>query len=188
MVSEQDVLEALKSVAGPDGRTPVSRTNGVAGLTVRNDKVYLAASDNNPNLRGLLVEVDSGGNVGNVGKIIAERGNITLLGLAVNQGKGGVLRATTSVDARRLQDALDKVTSVHDQLAALGQGATGLADLDEHDLDAVRAAINSGLGGVLADYNAAVDQRTALDPQHDATVEQLRQQANAVITALDSIS
>jgi hypothetical protein len=97
-------------------------------------------------------------------------------------------RATTSVDARRLQDALDKVTSVHDQLAALGQGATGLADLDEHDLDAVRAAINSGLGGVLADYNAAVDQRTALDPQHDATVEQLRQQANAVITALDSIS
>jgi ATP-binding protein involved in chromosome partitioning len=42
MVSEQDVLEALKSVAGPDGRTPVSRTNGVAGLTVRNDKVYLA--------------------------------------------------------------------------------------------------------------------------------------------------
>ena len=42
MVSELDVLEALKSVAGPDGRTPVSRTNGVAGLTVRNDKVYLA--------------------------------------------------------------------------------------------------------------------------------------------------
>jgi ATP-binding protein involved in chromosome partitioning len=42
MVSENDVLEALKAVAGPDGRTPVSRTNGVAGLTVRNDKVYLA--------------------------------------------------------------------------------------------------------------------------------------------------
>jgi ATP-binding protein involved in chromosome partitioning len=42
MVSEQDVLEALKSVAGPDGRTPVSRTNGVSGLTVRADKVYLA--------------------------------------------------------------------------------------------------------------------------------------------------
>ncbi|WP_158809807.1 Mrp/NBP35 family ATP-binding protein [Beijerinckia sp. L45] len=42
MVSEQDVLEALKSVAGPDGRTPVSRTNGISGLTVRVDKVYLA--------------------------------------------------------------------------------------------------------------------------------------------------
>jgi ATP-binding protein involved in chromosome partitioning len=44
MVSENDVLEALKAVAGPDGRTPVSRTNGVAGLTVRNDKVYVALS------------------------------------------------------------------------------------------------------------------------------------------------
>ena len=42
MVSEQDVLEALKSIAGPDGRTPVSRTNGISGLTIRVDKVYLA--------------------------------------------------------------------------------------------------------------------------------------------------
>src|ERR1700722_7085250 len=44
MVNEQDVLAALKSVAGPDGRNPVSRENGVAGLTIRNDKVYLALS------------------------------------------------------------------------------------------------------------------------------------------------
>ncbi len=42
MVSEQDVLEALKGVAGPDGKNPVSRANGVAGLTVRDDKVFLA--------------------------------------------------------------------------------------------------------------------------------------------------
>ena len=42
MVSEQDVLEALTGIAGPDGRTPVSRANGVAGLTVRGAKVYLA--------------------------------------------------------------------------------------------------------------------------------------------------
>ena len=42
MVDEQDVLAALKSVAGPDGRNPVSRENGVAGLTIRNGKVYLA--------------------------------------------------------------------------------------------------------------------------------------------------
>ncbi len=44
MVSEQDVLEALKSIAGPDGKTPVSRANGVSGLTVRGNKVYLALS------------------------------------------------------------------------------------------------------------------------------------------------
>jgi ATP-binding protein involved in chromosome partitioning len=42
MVDEQDVLAALKNVAGPDGRNPVSRENGVVGLTIRNGKVYLA--------------------------------------------------------------------------------------------------------------------------------------------------
>ena len=41
---------------------------------------------------------------------------------------------------------------------------SGLADLDQHDLDAVRAAVQAGLAGALADYNAAVDQRAALDP------------------------
>ena len=42
MVSEKDVLDALRTVAGPDGRTSVSRTNGIAGLTIRDDKVYLS--------------------------------------------------------------------------------------------------------------------------------------------------
>ena len=42
MVSEKDVLDALRTVAGPDGRTSVSRTNGIAGLTIREGKVYLA--------------------------------------------------------------------------------------------------------------------------------------------------
>ena len=52
----------------------------------------------------------------------------------------------------------------------------------------VFTAIQGGLAGKLADYNAAVDQRTALDPQHDAALEQLRQQANAVITALTAFT
>ena len=79
------------------------------------------------------------------------------------------------------------VATVRDQLAALDQGVNGLADLDQHDLETVRAAVQAGLAGSLADYNTAVDQRTALDPQHDATLEQLRQQANAVIAALDAL-
>lgn len=75
-------------ITTPDGQTI---------LAASKDKVYLAVSSDDPNLRGLLVEVGTGGNVENVGKIVAERGNITLLGLAVNQN--GYLRATTSVDA-----------------------------------------------------------------------------------------
>jgi filamentous hemagglutinin family protein len=58
------------------------------------DRVLVAASDD-PDLRGLLVEVSTGGEVTNLGSLIAERGNISLLGLAVNQD--GVARATTSV-------------------------------------------------------------------------------------------
>jgi filamentous hemagglutinin family protein len=70
----------------PDGQT----------LLAAGQKVYLAASSD-PNLRGLLVEVDSGGTTtnANLGNIIAERGNITLAGIAVNQD--GRLKATTSV-------------------------------------------------------------------------------------------
>jgi hypothetical protein len=92
-------------------------------------------------------------------------------------------RADTSSDAAQLQQALDAVGTVREQLRAVDQGVVGVADLDQQDLDAVRAAVQSGLGGKLADYNTAVDQRAALDPRHDAALEQLRQQANAVITA-----
>jgi hypothetical protein len=100
-------------------------------------------------------------------------------------------RAATSNDLKHLRNAQDAVASVHDQLAALdapAAGATGLADLDQKDLEAVRAAIQAGLAGKLTDYNTAVDQRTALDPQHDTALEQLRQQANAVITALTTLT
>jgi hypothetical protein len=97
-------------------------------------------------------------------------------------------RATASKDSKRVRNAQDVVATVHDQLAALEPGVAGLADLDQKDLDAVRAAIQGGLAGKLADYNAGVDQRTALDPQHDAALEQLRQQANAVITALTALT
>ena len=93
-------------------------------------------------------------------------------------------RATSSTDAEHLQRAQQAVTSVHDQLSAIGKGVGDVSDLDQRDLGAVRDAIQAGLAGNLTAYNAAVDQRAALDPQHDAAVELLRQQANAVITAL----
>jgi len=78
------------SIATPDGQTILG-----AGTNA----VYLAASSN-PNMRGLLIEVDGGGTTGtvtNTGSISAPRGNITLAGLMVNQQ--GTLSATTSVSA-----------------------------------------------------------------------------------------
>jgi len=82
--------------------TPSGQTILAAG-----EKIYLAASSD-PNLNGLLVEVDGEGVVTNgeeanagrtpeqlLGQILAERGNITLAGLAVNQL--GRVSATTTV-------------------------------------------------------------------------------------------
>jgi filamentous hemagglutinin family protein len=77
-------------ISTPDGQTILG-----AGKTV-----YLAASSD-PALRGLLIEVDASGlansSASNQGTIIADRGNITLAGLLVNQS--GRLTATTSVNA-----------------------------------------------------------------------------------------
>ncbi|ODU50842.1 MAG: hypothetical protein ABS92_01755 [Thiobacillus sp. SCN 63-374] len=74
--------------------TPEGQTILAAG-----SKVYLAVSDD-PNLRGFLVEVDSpdsgGGTATNTGVILAERGNVSMTGLTVNQS--GRVTATTSVN------------------------------------------------------------------------------------------
>jgi filamentous hemagglutinin family protein len=62
-------------------------------------QVYLAASSD-PALRGLLIEVNAAGTSGtatNNGVITADRGNITVAGLVVNQA--GQMTATTSVSA-----------------------------------------------------------------------------------------
>jgi hypothetical protein len=96
-------------------------------------------------------------------------------------------RTNSSLEARRLTAAQRRARSVGDQLTALGKGVSDLGDMDQRDLDAVKAAIQAGLGGDLSGYNAAVDSRRALDPQHDAAVEQLREQANAVISALNDL-
>lgn len=79
---------------------PTVTNNGVIttseGQTIlaAGKKVYLQASSDPA---GFLVEVDSGGTATNLGKIVADRGNITMMGLAVNQA--GTLSATTSVRA-----------------------------------------------------------------------------------------
>lgn len=80
------------NIATPQGQT----------ILAAGSKVYLAAPASGSKLRGFLVEVDplSSGDTSsvatNLGQIVAERGNITLAALAVNQQ--GLLRATTTVD------------------------------------------------------------------------------------------
>jgi filamentous hemagglutinin family protein len=99
-VAEGAKLESAKSgrvlIFAPTivNKGTISTPEGQQVLAAAKDRVLIAASDD-PNLRGLLVEVSTGGDVTNLGSLIAERGNISLFGMAVNQE--GVARATTSV-------------------------------------------------------------------------------------------
>src|ERR1700675_3134409 len=42
MVSDQDVLTALQSVPGPDGKTPLPGSGALSGLSIKDGKVYLS--------------------------------------------------------------------------------------------------------------------------------------------------
>ena len=73
----------------------VNTPDGQAVLVAAKDKVYLQEAGSDSDIRGLLVEVGTGGAVNNTGKVLAERGNASLMGFAVNQQ--GMVKATSSV-------------------------------------------------------------------------------------------
>lgn len=80
----------------------INSNNGQVVLAGSRKEVYLAVSDEDPNLRGYLVEVDSGesderGAVVNAGKIQANLGNVTLIASDILQA--GKIKATTAIDA-----------------------------------------------------------------------------------------
>jgi filamentous hemagglutinin len=102
-----------------DNRGTISTPDGQTILAAGNS-IFLATSVTDPNVRGLLVEVSLGGTVNNgpcttgssgtacdsqaatdpgklIGQIVAAHGNVTLLGLAVNQN--GRVSASTTVRA-----------------------------------------------------------------------------------------
>ena len=68
----------------PDGQT----------ILAAGEQIYLKSSTDPA---GLIVEVNAGGTAANLGTIVADRGNVTLVGLAVNQQ--GRISASTSVRA-----------------------------------------------------------------------------------------
>ncbi|MBI3545020.1 MAG: filamentous hemagglutinin N-terminal domain-containing protein [Gammaproteobacteria bacterium] len=127
-----------------DNHGDISTPGGQAILAASHDKIYLANSDD-PHLRGLLVEVNTGGDVSNWGKIIAERGNVSMIGFIVNQN--GVARATTAInvngsirlvarDAVSFVDAKTEATK-KDQIPLATK--TGTLTLGENSLTEVSA-------------------------------------------------
>jgi len=78
-------------------RGNVESSGGQVIMAAATDKVYLqeASTTANSDVRGLLVEVATGGKVENLGSISSNHGNVTLMGFAVNQ-KGTVSATTTT--------------------------------------------------------------------------------------------
>jgi filamentous hemagglutinin len=73
----------------------VRADDGQVIMAAATDKVYLQEDKSDSSTGHLLVEVNTGGDVRNIGQIVAKRGNITLMGFAVNQE--GLVSASTSV-------------------------------------------------------------------------------------------
>ena len=124
-----------------ENRGEISTPGGQAVLAASSDKVFLANADDE-NLRGLLVEVDTGGSVTNVGKIIAERGNVSLIGIVVNQN--GVVRATTSVNVNGSVHLLARDKASVEVKAGLGKATatqTGRLVLGENSVTEVQPAV-----------------------------------------------
>ncbi len=132
------VQPGAQLTAGDQGRILLAGqtvTNG-GSLSAPDGQVILAAgtqvflqADSDPSLRGLIVEVDGKGTAANqlTGFLSAPRGNITMVGLAVNQD--GRISATTSVSANgsiRLEAAGGATVSggIGDQNVTSTQGGT----------------------------------------------------------------
>ncbi len=80
--------------ANVENRGSLEAADGQVILAAGDELVLLNSTDSD--LRGFLVEVANGGTVTHSGEIVTERGNTTLVGLAVNQS--GRISATTSLD------------------------------------------------------------------------------------------
>lgn len=153
------------------------------------DKVYLQETSNDSSLRGLVVEVATGGDVTNLGSMISESGNTTLMGFAVNQK--GRISATTSVSANGSIRLLAR------------EGATGRREGDKWLLQSSRTQrsqdLDDGLGKQakvtlasdslteatpnLADKTKAVDGQTQEISKIEVMAKHIDMESGAVIRA-----
>ena len=110
-------------LAGPEVRNAgtIEAPDGQVILAA-GQKIYLAASQD-PQLRGLLVEVDQGGTARNLpgGTLSSARGNVTMVGFALNQEGRVSATSTVSVNGSIRLVARDTVSATEVQGVRLPQ-------------------------------------------------------------------
>lgn len=91
-------VENQGNISTPDGQAVMAAGDKVWLKTPTSEVIYASeANPSYPATRGLLVEVSGDGSVANLGSVLAQRGNITMVGYAVRNA--GKLAATTSAQA-----------------------------------------------------------------------------------------
>lgn len=160
-----EVADGARITATPNGRVILIggevrnagtiETSGPGGqviLAAARDEVFLFFPQD-PDLRGLGVELGDGGTVENLGRIVARQGNVTLAGLTVNQR--GLVRATSAVDVNgsiRLQ-ARDGATTITEVVGV------------QTPLPSRAGTVTLGAGSVTEVVPDPDDRGTAIDDQ-----------------------
>ena len=170
------ILEGAKITSGKNGRIiaaapsvqnagTLTAPDGQILLVAAKDKVYLQEASGDPSLRGLVVEVQTGGDVTNAGQLITDRGNTTMMGFAVNQQ--GRITANTSVSANgsiRLL-AREGATVQKTSSGYLLQPGTTKREQDQGDGLGVDATVNLANGSQTIATPNLKDKTTAVDGQ-----------------------
>jgi len=94
VINAADTGRILLAAPQVENDGTITAPDGQVILVAATDKVYLQESSTS-DLRGLLVEVKTGGDVKNLGTILTDRGNTTMMGFAVTQQ--GIISASSSV-------------------------------------------------------------------------------------------
>lgn len=123
----------------------VTADGGQAMLIASEDRVFLRPSDNSE-LRGFLVEVDTGGTVTNTGTVQSKRGNVTMVGNAVNQNGKAISSTTVSANGSitlKAQDKGDVEIGQQVQDNSLQASRSGKLQLGENSLTDVELELDS---------------------------------------------
>ncbi|MGC3981020.1 MAG: filamentous hemagglutinin N-terminal domain-containing protein [Steroidobacteraceae bacterium] len=142
------------------------------------EKVYLTSSQD-AKLRGLYVEVDGGGTATNAvaGTLQAARGNITMVGLAVNQ-QGRVSASTTVAEN-------GSVRLLAQDTASIAIDESGVSTLSASRGGVVTLGSNSSIdiSPDLQDTRTAVDEQEQMLSSVEVVGQQITMQSGSSITA-----